>query len=516
MSFETRCPECRTKLRLEEVPRKSEPIECPKCGSLFIPPKAAAAEAAARVPEKAGKSRGEKVFADEGPPKLKSKSEKIFADDDDEDRTPRKPAKKAPAAEKPVKKAPGKSIAVKKDVNPNNKGKRRNVKKRKTNPAVLLLSLAVGFLGLAGVFYGMTYLLGRAGGVQQMLVFVPGDANWIRGINVSNMAKFPGYADQVNKFKTVPVNSACDELAKTSGLNSEGFLDYLMIAKTRTTSGTGTIYLFRTSASFDVVKMQTGLTGGTPTNVNGVDGVKFNNTGPGILANSTMLMPTTRIIAIVMPGPQSNTLAVAVAAGKASPDGSFLPKLNATSKQIIKGSIWLIMRNTGALQNYMDASLAPVSTDFKALYEKGKTAETFGVWTLPGGSGVRVGAAFSCADKKSAADLVKYMKDGPLGKEDESEPTNQMKSAGIQFLLDKKTFGEFMQYCKFVSNQECAFVTSTVSGENAKRLMDAFNSATMGSDEGGGGFQPTFGPPGGGGGRPPQVGLPGGIATPGG
>ena len=513
MPFETRCPECRTKLRLDEAPRRNEPIECPKCGTLFLPPKAAA-ETAARVPEKAAKRDG-KIFADDAPAKPAGRSEKVFADEED-NRPARKPKPKptAPKAEKPMKKAGGKSIAVKADKNPNNKGKKRDVKKRKTNPAVLLLSLAVGFLGLGGVFFGMTWLLGRAGGVQQMLAFVPGESNWIRGVNVSYMAKFPGYAAQVDKFKTPAVDAATAELAKTSGLDPVGFLDYLMIAKSRTTANTGTIYLFRTQKSFEIAKIQAGLTGGTATNVGGVDGAKFNNSGPGLLSNATVLFPTTRIIIVVMPGPQSGTLANAVAACKASPDGSFLPKLNATSKTIIKGSIWLIFRNTGALQNYMDFSLAGVNLDFKSLYDKGKVAETAGVWTTPGGSGVRVGAAFSCTDKKAAYELVRYMRDGPLGKEDESEPTNQMKSAGIQFLLDKKTFGEFMQYCKFSSVQECAFITSTVSGENAKRLLDAFNSPAIASDEGGSSFQGgNFAPQGG---RPPQVGLPGGIAMPGG
>ena len=40
MPFDTACPECSARLRLDAPPPAGHPVECPKCGALFVPPKA--------------------------------------------------------------------------------------------------------------------------------------------------------------------------------------------------------------------------------------------------------------------------------------------------------------------------------------------------------------------------------------------------------------------------------------------------------------------------------------------
>jgi hypothetical protein len=104
------------------------------------------------------------------------------------------------------------------------------------------------------------------------------------------------------------------------------------------------------------------------------------------------------------------------------------------------------------------------------------------------------------------------MREGPLGKGDESEPTNQLKSAWGQITGDKKAWSEFMQYLDFRSKRECAYAVSTVSGENTRKFLDMFNSPTMATGESGGFGPPAgfFPPEGGGPGGQPGRGAPGG------
>jgi hypothetical protein len=115
---------------------------------------------------------------------------------------------------------------------------------------------------------------------------------------------------------------------------------------------------------------------------------------------------------------------------------------------------------------------------------------------------VRIGAAIDCGSDADASAFVKAMRNGPLGKQDESEPTNSMKQ-GFNIVSDKKTFSEVMQNISYRSKGAAAYLTSTVSGDNAKRVMDMFNSPTMATGAA------SFGMPGmPGGGMPPGAGGP--------
>jgi len=453
MPFETRCPECATKLRLDEAPPSGTPVECPKCGSLFVPPRAAKARAGGGAdPAKPSRPR-----------------------DDDEDDAPRKASKKGGIK-------PPKSIKVERTANPNNTGKKRKAKKKVTNPVFLLAAIAFGFAGLTGVFFTMIYFLNRAGKVEEMMTFVPAEVNWVRGINVSLLAKYPGYAAEVAKFSTPEIKAATDHVAKAAGHDTEGFLDYLLIAKQRQdASTTGTMYVFRVSKALKPDALAAGL-GATDAPVNGERGFKFGPNAPGVLANATMVLPTPKVVVVILPGRLQAGMTSASTVGKGGKGDSFASKLNSTGRTVIRGSIWLLMRNTSFLNNYMEASMKVVDKDFTFVADKSKNAPMFGVWTSPGGSGVRVGAAFECADKAVAGQVVKNLKDGPLGKGDESEAPNQLRSAGLQFITNKKVFGEFMQYLEFKQSRGCVYVISSLTGENAKQVLSTFNSTAMGSD----------------------------------
>ena len=449
MPFETRCPECAAKLRLDDAPPAGTPIECAKCGTLFVPPRAAKTK----------------------PNGSPGKSSRPPRDEDDQgDKALRQQAKGG------IKKP--KSITVEKTANPNNKGKKRKAKKKVTNPVFLLAAIAFGFGGLIIVFATMIYYLNRAGKVQEMLTYVPPDVNWVRGVNVSLLAKYPGYASEVTKFYTPEIKAATDKLAAAAGHDHSEYLDYLMVAKQRGGAG-GTMYVFRTARAIKIDVFASQL-GASESPVNGERAFKCGPGMPGVLAGATVIVPTNRIVVVVAPGGGQAGMASASTVGKGGKGDSFALKLDATGKVVIRGTIWLLMRNTGALSGYMEASMKVVDKDFSVVADKSKAAPMFGVWTSPGGSGVRVGAAFQCADRDTAAAVVKYMKNGPLGKDDESEAPNQLKAANVQFISDKKIFGEFMQNVKYAQERECAYTVSALTNDNAKRIMETFNKALMG------------------------------------
>ncbi|OWK35017.1 hypothetical protein [Fimbriiglobus ruber] len=221
------------------------------------------------------------------------------------------------------------------------------------------------------------------------------------------------------------------------------------------------------------------------------------------MSGATVVLPTPRLAVVVPPSSQQDAHVRAAVAGKNGPKDTFAGTTDATSQIVVRGAIWIIVRETGGLSNYMDATTEKVDKDLKAVRDKCLKAPTFGLWSTPGGNGVRFGAAFQCQSDKDARDLVKAMEDGPYGKGDESETGNQLKSAASS-LADRKTWSDFMQNLSFRSKDGCAYIVTTVSPENADRLMSMFNSPTMaigdiGTAGGGGGMPGMMPGPGGGG-----------------
>ena len=449
MPFDTACPECSARLRLDAPPARGAPVECPKCGALFVPPRPKKGEAA--------------------PPAEKKKADK-------------------PAP-------PG--------------IKKRKVKKHKTNPVILVGAIVAGFGALIGLGATMIYVLNRAGKVEEMAGYVPGDCNWVRGVNVSQLSKYPGYAPEVDKHVTAEVRAACDALAEAAGHNPDKFLDYFVVGKTLGVGGRdSTVYVLRSQKAASVAAV-TAAVGGGPT------GGK-STSAKGILSGATLYTPgagaKTNMFVVVPKG--SESLNAGVSAGR---EGSFAKTgLDACGLTCVRGSIWLVGRTTGRLKNYVAYTTAALGSDLPALAAATKSAPTFGVWTTPGGGGVRAGVAVQCADAKAASDLVRAMKDGPLGKGDESEPTNQLKAAFSE-AGDKRFWSEFMQALSYRSRKECAYFVSSSTGDYAKKLLDKYNGVNMGTESpaapagqagGGGGGG---GPSGAGGPR----GLVGGVGIPG-
>ncbi len=432
MPFDTACPECSARLRLDAPPDRGAPVECPKCGALFVPPR----------PKKAA-----------APPPA------------DEPRTKKGKAERAAGAPAPLV-------------------FKRKVKKKKTNPVVLVAAIALGFGSLVGLGAGMMYMLNRAGKVEEMLTYVPGECNWARGVNVSQLSKYPGYAPEVDKHLTADVRAAVNALADAADQPADKFLDYFVVAKSMPDARReSTMYVFRSQKAVNVAALNLAI-GGSPTG-------GPTRGGKGVLVGATLYTPaagaTTKVFVVVPAG--SESLKAGVLGGK---ENSFAKTgLDATGGLCVRGSIWLVGRSTGRLKGYTAAVTALVGNDLPALAAAGKNASTFGVWTTPGGGGVRCGVAMQCADAKTASDLVRSMKDGPLGRSDESEPTNQLKSAFSE-VAEKKFFSEFMQMLSYRTRGECAYFVSSGTEDKATKLLTKYNSPTMATDAGpaaAGGFQ---------------------------
>jgi len=450
MAFDIRCPECKAKLRLDEEPDSDTPIECPRCGSQFAAPDNA------------------------------------------------KPAPKPTKTPKSLKAKGG----------PRAKGgspKKRKAIKKKVNPFVLLLMIGFAFAGLIGVGAALIYFANKAGNVEEMLTYVPEECNWARGVNVGTMAKYPGFQAETDKFVTSDVKWVADELASAAGHNTEGFLSYLIIAKNRTEgSVSGTMYVFRTMASFKPADVGANLPGSRD---NG-DGSYSLSGGTGLLNGAVVHMPTKRVIVVIPAQASQRQLLSGSMAGKNGREGSFAGHLDDTGRVVIRGSLWLLIRQTGGQKNYAATSIEPLKTGLKSIHDRAtKSTGMFGVWSTPGGHGLRFGVALQCESSKDAKDLVRSMQEGPLGKYDESEPTNDMRSGGLGFTSDKKLWSEMMQYLRYKSKGSCAYIISDVSGENMRRILQLVNSPTMGTGAGGG-----FG---GGGAAPPPGGREGGPQQPG-
>src|SRR5262245_55320658 len=137
MAFQTRCPECNAKLRFDETPDADEAIECPRCGHVCDP---ADRKPMQRKQTALGGGRG----GDDKPRKKKSKGE-------------------------------GKSYNV---------PKKRRIKKKKSNPGILWAMVlgALVFGPLMGYFIYKLYF--SEGKIGILMANVPGDCNWMRGLDV--------------------------------------------------------------------------------------------------------------------------------------------------------------------------------------------------------------------------------------------------------------------------------------------------------------------------------------------
>jgi hypothetical protein len=431
MLLATRCPECRAKLRLDVAPDPGETIECPKCGSIFSP-------------------------------------------DDEADAAPPPKVKKPKKEKKPAG-----------PVGP----KKRKVKKKKTNPVLLFGSLGVALAFVIALSVFLFIYMGKAGKVEEMLCYVPGECNLVRGVNTGQISKYPGFASEMDPFITSTINTAAGDLATAVGFDdAEDMQDYIVIAKSKKGPGsTGHVYVFKAKRSFPKPDPLSGASGMKASDSNGT--TYYRSSGKGLLANANIFTPTNKLVVVVAAGPQQSELTNAVAAGGVkNKENMFAGKAGDTGRKISTGNNWILIRTEGPLKNYAKEIGASVKQSFPEFAKACESTSVIGWWTSYGSKGISFGGGVECGDSTQAWDVVKSMRESELGRQDDAEIPNDMKRAVSA--SGNKEFREFLAWLKFRGYGSCAYFTARMSGENGKQYSRFFNGpqiAGWDNDENSGG-----------------------------
>ena len=240
MSFDLYCPECETRLRLDEQPDRDTPIECPRCGSTFTPDESKPAPAGSEA-KSGGKPAGgkRKKKGDDAP-----KSREFM------------------------------------------------------NPVLLLAIIATGLGAYIAVAAVTIHILGKAGRVTDMMAYLPDDCTVARGANLKILGRYPGYSAEYDKYATPEVVATLEALHKASGLEEEdAFVDYVLTG----VNTEGTVHAIRCRDDFNPEQIAEAL-GGVPVDVGGTPCYQLPATAPGLLRGAHIYMPTYRHVVIVRGG----------------------------------------------------------------------------------------------------------------------------------------------------------------------------------------------------------------------
>lgn len=423
MAFDYRCPACKAKLRLEEEQPVGTPIECPKCNETFDAP----------APSETGAKPSE------------AEAPKVAA--------PAEPKKKKIA-------------------------KNKMEQERVFMNEFLLLGIVGGCMfTLILVVSIILWIMGRAARVEDMVSLLPVNYNASRGVSIDQMRKYPGFKAEVDKIYDAPLVEAYTELAKTVGQGPES-LTYLIIAKDASTpNSTSWAYIFRVKKSFDP-KAFANMPGASASG----EGYAISNANSAsFLRGSTLYCPSDQIIVVFKGSDQSGNLSKMVANVKSEPKDGTRDKLGTTGRLAIRSHFWTIVRPEGEMQNYLKSTGATVKADLPKLTSSLDSASMLATWCSVSGRGFRFGAGIECSSKDNAKELRRNISEGKLGKGDETEPPNDLKSA-MSIVNQKKEFGEFMQYVEFKQKDKCAFITSKLeSPEGSKTYYNYFSSVYWGN-----------------------------------
>lgn len=422
MAFDYRCPVCRAKLRLEEEQPAGTSIECPKCEQTFAAP--ARAETA---------------------PKTEAESE------------PPSVAKDGESQKKKI-------------------GKNKMEPERTyMNEFLLLAIVGSAMFALIASFALILWVMGRAARVEDMVSLLPDNFNVMRGVSIDQMRKYPGYKNEVERIYDSSMKDAYTELAKAIGQDAES-LTYLIIAKDGSTQGsTSYAYIFRVKKAFDTKafgKVDGASQSGEGFTISNASSVPF-------LRGTSIYCPNSQIIVVFKGSDQSGNISKMAAGSKSSAD-STREKIGTTGRLAMRAHFWTIIRPQGAMENYLKTTGEPVKADMPKLAGSLEGATVLATWCTVQGRGFRFGAGIECASEDAAKALKKDIREGKLGKGDESEPPNQLKSA-LSIVGQKKEFGEFMQYVEFSQKAKCAYLTSKLeSPETSRNYFSYFTTVFWG------------------------------------
>jgi predicted Zn finger-like uncharacterized protein len=192
MAFDVRCPSCKAKMRFEDdaLPKRGDPIDCPKCHQTFPAPSPNAFEE---------QKKEEKPKADDAPKKKKPRT---------------------------VEAVP-----------------------RTYFNHWLLLLITGGLMSiLIAVLSVVWVVVAKAAKAEDMMACVPDNFNVIRGVNLKSLRNYPGVQANGDKFYDAEAQGIYAEAAGKLGL-APGDIVYYVCA--REAGSNAVLHLFATKPSFD-------------------------------------------------------------------------------------------------------------------------------------------------------------------------------------------------------------------------------------------------------------------------
>lgn len=197
MPFDVRCPSCKAKMRFEddELPKRGDPIDCPKCNTTFPTPSSSAfEEKKADEPKEKGKAKEKEKEKEKRKPKTVEAEPRTFFNH------------------------------------------------------WLLLLICGGLMSILIVTLSVTWaIVAKAAKAEDMVACVPDNYNVIRGVNLKTLRNYPGVQSNGDKFFDAEAQGVFDEAAKKVGV-SKGDLAYYVCAREAGTANV--LYLFGTTAHF--------------------------------------------------------------------------------------------------------------------------------------------------------------------------------------------------------------------------------------------------------------------------
>jgi hypothetical protein len=314
MAVELRCPECRAKLRLPVAPEPDSEIECPKCAHVFptddnlVHAGAADEQGAARKK----KSRDDEGGGDERPAKKEKKA-----------------ATATKTADKP--KSP----------------KKRKLKKRKTNPWVIVMAVVGGLMVLGCIVGGLIWFFNRKSASMEMMMYLPDDCDEVSGVNLGHMQKYPEfYKACESTFANTGFKKAGDVFSKALGQDMADTVEYVVQGTGKTGgSASGTpveATVLRTKAEYDT-SLLSKLPGAKEYSQDGVKYYTVNDIPELGYPGLRVFAPTNRLVVFCRGDMPEKTFRAMLNGNKDNPDGTAYKRSGQLGKQVIRGTAWKFM-----------------------------------------------------------------------------------------------------------------------------------------------------------------------------
>lgn len=209
MPFDVRCPSCKAKMRFEddELPKRGDPIDCPKCNTTFPAPSSTAFEE--KKPEAAKQADKEKKEKSKKKPKTVEAEPRTFFNH------------------------------------------------------WLLLLITGGLMSIFIVTFSVVWaVVAKAAKAEDMVACVPDNFNVIRGVNLKTLRNYPGIQKNGEKFFDAEAQGIYDEAAKKLGVGRDDLVYYVCA---REAGKQDILFIFATKKYFSPAD----LGDGQPVNLSG-------------------------------------------------------------------------------------------------------------------------------------------------------------------------------------------------------------------------------------------------------